>query len=777
MTLTEAYGRVAENINNTITSEPRRTSTTSSQGRNPLPLRETQERAFRRQESDLSSIEPSQPSSITAKPLDQPLPVTESLGRRGLFGVVGGSLWILGIFGFLTFLWFGQGSRPEAADATRLWRFIALHNYFPQTITLCALALRVAVSFQAAACTSMIAAIVLEKHGSQRTQVAWLSVMRSINDGPLKLCGLLVSSKGIAALLRRVEIWLAFLIIIVTSALQFSSTLLLSDINDFTIVGDLNSTQLNDIILYKKEDFAAELLGSQFISQPPVYAAFGETQAGFNATPSASGLSNTGLIQRSLLPIPGSDARSSVRNIEATSVVMTSQSACIRPQISAIYEAELFDLDETDAFGSITGTVDYKRSLESAGVRHSGLCSDTSCEDVAFECPIPSSTAGWQTVICLFDGIVGRGGTIGRSGTDERIGPVSVDPVWDPTDGVWSRNTSVVLVITTNMDYKDWESITDTNNTLPAGNPYQEWQSYQIGTGQYVNISLCSSGFSLGRFDTSMSTPGPLREPQTDLILTSKTYSTTDVQRFLGVSEPQRSHFDRNILDLKVLGTPASDAGLSPASQQAYSRPFGGNITVGRLTTAVMETVMYYQLTPGFQPNMSLSLCFFCTTDGYSVNPEISLLFNDIVTNTGRAANALLSLTTIIFSSVYYTYLSTLRVRHDARIKAITTVPAPGPCSTNGCPGFTSVTTLLFVHVLCVAIITILYVRQIRYSRHGNIWHSISQLTGNGLTDMLKEAQNAGDAEVERIVDKEYKNCKVKVGREQAGGPIEVINV
>ncbi|RYC59157.1 hypothetical protein CHU98_g7046 [Xylaria longipes] len=739
----------------------RRTSTTNSEGRNPLPLEETRGRAFRSQESDLPDTGRSRPASTTAKPLDQLLPVTESLGRGGLFGVVGGSLWILGIFSFLTFLWFGQGSRPEAADATRLWRFIALHNYFPQTITLCALALRVAVSFQAAVCTSMIAAIVLEKHGTQRTQVAWLSVMRSINDGLLKLCGLLVSSKGIVALLSQVEIWFTFLMIIVTSALQFTSTLLLSDINDFTIVGDPNSTHFGDVLLYEKDDFFVEGLGLQFLSQPPVYAVFGEAQAGFNATPTANGLSDTGLIQRSLLPIPGSDARSSVRKVEATSVVMTSQSACIRPQISAMYNAEIYDIDETDVFGYIVGTVDYKQSFEGADVRQSGLCSDTGCEDIAFECPIPSSTAGWQTVTCLLDGTV-RGD-----------GPANFDPVWDPADGVWSLNTSVVLVIATNMDYRDWKGITNTT-TLPAGNPYQEWQSYEIGTGQLVNISLCSSGFSLGRFDTSMSTLEHLREPQTDLVLTSKTYSTADVQNFMGVNEPQRSHLDRNILDLEILGTPAGDTGSSPASQLVDFTAVGGNMTVGRLTTAIIELVMYYQLTPGFQPNVSMSLCYFCTSNGYSVNPEISLLFNDIVSETGRAANALLSLTTIVFASVYYTYLSTLQVRQDARIVAITTVPAPGPCSTNGCLGFASVTTLLFVHVLCVAVITIVYVRQVRYSRHGNIWHTISQLTGDGLADMLKEAHNASDAEVERIVDKEYRNCKVKIGRKRASGPIEV---
>ncbi|KAI1349177.1 hypothetical protein F5Y01DRAFT_327702 [Xylaria sp. FL0043] len=708
-----------------------------------------------------------QPSSKVANPDDSLVSMGDSLGRRGLLGIFGGSLWILGIFGFLAFIWCGQGSKPEAADATRLWRFIALHNYFPQTITLCALALRIAVGGQAAICTSMLAAIVLEKCGAQRTQVGWLSVMRSINDGPHKLGVLLVSNKRIA-IFRHVETLLTLLLILTTLALQFSSTLLLSDINNFTIVGDLNTTQFGDILLYDKQDFYVEALGLQFLNQPPVYAVFGEVQADFNATPNADGLSDTGIVQRALLPIPESDARSSVRQVESTSLVMTSQSACIRPQINAVYSSEIYEISEQDAFGSLVGTIDYGRSFEQAGVKPGSMCGGTGCEDVAFECPIPSSTEGWATVTCLIDGIV------------RKAHPSTFDPIWDPLDGVWSLNASISLVITSNTDYSYWLSLADTS-MLPAGDPYEEWQSYNLGNGNFVNISLCSSGFSLERFDTSMSAPGRLHEPRTDLLLTSKTYSTTDVQIFLGVSEPQRNHSDRQILDLKILGPPASDSMSSPVSQSGSQpvlfAPTGGNTTVGRLTAAIIEVVMYYQITPGFQPNVSMSFCYFCTTNGYSINPEISLLFNDIATKTGRAANALLSFTTIIFSSVYYTYLSTLRVSHDARVVAATTVQVPGPCSINGCVGFASVSALLLGHVLCVILITILYLRQVRYSRYGNIWHAISQLTGDGLTDVLREAQNATDAEVERINDKEYCHGQVKVGRRGADGPIEIVNV
>ncbi len=699
-------------------------------------------------------------STATLLPTDQPLSLKESLGYRGLFGVIGGSLWVLGILGFLTFLWFGHGSKPEAADATSLWRFIALHNYFPQTITICSAALRVAVSIQATICTSMIAALILEKYGAQRCQVAWLSIMRSLNEGPLKLAELLLPKRSLAAFVR-IESWLTFLLIIETIALQFSSTLLLSDMNGFIIVGDLNNTEFGDLILYESGDFHNKYLETEFLTQPPVYAAFGEVQAGFDATPDESGVSDTGLIQRSLLPIHDFDARVSVRKAEGSTIVMSARSSCIRPRISATYSAHNDNINKDWTDGYVVGTVDYDGSFEDAGVTPGSLCTDTGCGDVGFGCFIPSivSQAGWQTTTCVFDGVVGGNG------------PPDYDPVWDPEDGLWSRNATISFVITTNMDYLDWAEVLN-ETTLPAGNPYQEWQSYDTSSGHFFNITLCSFGFGLGRFRTSMVAHRPLHEPQTQFLLTSYKHSTESVQAFMGVKRPQGNHLDRNILDLEILSAPEDAPGSSPASIPTNIGNLG-NVTAGRLTTVLMEAVMHQQLTPDFSANWSLSLCQLCHTDGYPVNPEISLLFSDTVAETGRAANALLSLMTTIFTSVYYTYLGTLQIPSSARVVATTAVETPGPCSINGCVGYITVSTLILLHVISVITITALYVAQVRYSRYGNVWHTIAQLRGDDLADILKEAHDASDAVVERSLKLHLDDKPLKLSRQKTNSLVE----
>ncbi|GAP85616.1 hypothetical protein SAMD00023353_1301210 [Rosellinia necatrix] len=711
------------------------------------------------QESHSSSERAGNVFSQEAKrPADQQLSLKESLGYQGLFGVIGGSLWILGIFGFLTFLWFGHGSN-EAADATHLWRFIALHGYFAQTITICSVALRIVVGIQATICTSMIAALILEKYGTEKRHVAWLSVMRSLNDGPLKLGGLLLSQRPRAVFLQA-ETWLTLIVIVVTIALQFSSTLLLSDINDFVIVGNQNHTQFGDLFPYDQGDFFLVLSGLEFITGPPVYATIGEVQTSFDATPDVRGVSDTGLIQRSLLPIPESQDRVSVRNAKGTTIVLSSQSSCIRPRISAIYGSNRIGVAESaeGAIGHIIGTVDYEASFTDAGVTPGSLCGVRGCGTVGFNCYIPSriGDSGWQSSRCAIDGVVGENG------------PSSYDPVWDPADGPWSKNATVSLIITTDMSSQNWTRVPE-ETVLPPGSSYQEWKSYDTVSGQF-NITLCSSGFHLDRFHTSMAAPGHLREPQAQWIKTSYAHNTTDIQSLMGAQQPQGSHADRKILDLEVLGTPEP----SSSSQLLY-HPYLGNVTSNMLILASMEILMYFQLYPEFEPNQTLALCYYCNIRAFPTNPEISLLFSDIIADTGRAANSLLSLTTTMFTSVYYGYLGTLQIPSNATTVATTVTQTPGPCSANGCSGYITVSTLILLHVVCVGAIAALYVAQTQYSRYGNIWHTVAQLRGDELIDVLGEVDNASDKAIERGWEMHDKNQSLKVDRQGPAGHITVV--
>ncbi|KAI1368997.1 hypothetical protein F5Y08DRAFT_335207 [Xylaria arbuscula] len=696
-------------------------------------------------------------STMKAPRTEPPLPLRELLGYSGLFGVIGGSFWILGIFGFLTFLWFGHGSSPEATDATLLWRFLALHNYFPQAITTCSVALRITVGIQATICTSMLAALVLEKYGVQKTQGAWLSIMRSINDGPMKLGGLLV--KGPRARFLLVETWLTFFIIIITLALQFSSTLLLSDIDDFVILGNINTTEFGDLLALQNDIDIRFYLDNNISARPPIYAAFGEVQAGFNTTPNEKGASDTGFIQRSLIPISDVNSRTSIKKIEGNTMVMGSRVSCIRPHINAEYSAFNFQGNEDVYYGYIEGTVDYNASFAEAGVTSNLPCADIECMAEKFYCVIPSTIGkedGWQAAACVFDGIGARSDYSDHTFT------------WNPLEGLWSPKTTMALVMTSNMDYMDWSKVQDIT-ILPVGDPYREWRSYDTGSGHF-NITLCSIGFNIGRFHTSMIASAPLREPQTKFDHFSAVHSTADIQSFMGVDVLQGSHTARSILDLEILG-PAE--GLLAPSQPRF---LPDNISVGQLESDLMDSIIHNQFWANNDGNTTMLLCNSCNgAASQLVHPEIGLLFSDTVSETGRAANAFLSLITTWFGLVYYTYLGDLKIPHNATVLATRTVQTPGICSKNGCPGYITVSTLILTHILSVVTIAALYVVETRYSRYGNVWHTIAQLKGDELVDVLDEAHDASDATVEQNLKMQDEAQLLKVGRQSGNGRVGVI--
>lgn len=129
-----------------------------------------------------SAVSPPQGRSI--------LPLKQSLGLSGSIVIVAGTVGLLGVFAFLTFLWVGYGSKSEAANATWAWRQIVLRGYMEQVITLAALVLTFIVSLQAAVCTSMAAALILEKWSVPKAKV---SIPIHVLSFPCRSCFVTVS--------------------------------------------------------------------------------------------------------------------------------------------------------------------------------------------------------------------------------------------------------------------------------------------------------------------------------------------------------------------------------------------------------------------------------------------------------------------------------------------------------------------------------------------------------------------------------------------------------
>lgn len=316
-----------------------------------------------------------------------PISYKESIGLGGLISLIGGSFGILGTLGFIAFLWFGYGPTPEAANATWVWRQLALRGWMSRAITLSSLALQLIIDAQVIICTSMIAALLLERCSIRRLDVARISVMRGTDSSALKLAQLVLFSKR-WAVFSHIETWLVLLLGLLGLALQFTSTILLSDLRPYVMAGDLNSSRVDSLFSYPgKNNFS--LFQGSLISNAPTYSVFSEVATGYDTSPDSAGFSDTGLKQRGLLPLVGSQNRTSVRQYSGNAMVLSSRIACMRP---AVLSGQYSTTEGEGMFGTLAGILDYSQALHEANPGANISCpSSEDCERMPFSCMIPAA--------------------------------------------------------------------------------------------------------------------------------------------------------------------------------------------------------------------------------------------------------------------------------------------------------------------------------------------------------------------------------------------------
>ncbi|KAI0404685.1 hypothetical protein F4802DRAFT_217124 [Xylaria palmicola] len=704
---------------------------------------------------------------ITPRPADQVsrLPIKETLGLSGSLSIIGGSIAALGLLSFLVFLWLGHGSN-ESADATWVWRQIAIHDRMTQAVTLLSLALRFTISLQSAVCTSMLAALVLEKRFARRSDVAWLSVMRGINDGPTKMIMTMLPSRHV---LWHVEFWLLALLALGTFGLQFSSTILLSDFTNAMIVGDVNLTRVPDLISTNGTGRTLDIVLGSFYPQAPTFGVFGEVGTSYDATPDTRGVSYTGLVQRGLLPFPEKEKRTSIRKFKGNAIVMNSKLVCMPPSFdentSFVRDGEEIEDGSVSLDISLEGRLQRGRSFREAFPHTTNpFCNADGCDSIAFSCGFPLALGPnpiyFPSTLCY----------IGRV-SDPRPIPYDYKPIWNSSRDAWSKGSQTFLVLSSSMETKgqvpsSLASLRSTRN--------DEWRTFEVKPGYFLNISLCFAGHEVDRKLVNMAADWELEEPLIQWSGATAIHNSSDVQRQMGSRFPRGSLASRNILEMKVIGEPEDGPPTSAANRKFLitNLPNPLNLSASTFTLRTEEVTVFSETAT----NNTYLNCQYCSSGGevLGVAPVAGILFSDIIAQTGRAANAILSFYTGVMWTVHYSFLSVYDIFHEAQITSTIVARTPSRCTENGCSGLISVAVLLAVHLTYVAVIATLYVRQVRFSRYGNIWHTVSQLMSEETMRDLGASNNACDKAVFRDRDDEEGENFVKLGRLE-NGRIEVM--
>ncbi|KAI1087894.1 hypothetical protein F5B19DRAFT_473635 [Rostrohypoxylon terebratum] len=398
------------------------------------------------------------------------LPLRESVGISGCFVIVGGTVGSLISLSFLIFLWAAHSPSFGAEDSPLIWRKIMLNGWMGQATTISALIIRFLTTLQATVCTAMLAAMFLERRYIRKADIVQFSVIRAINDGPQRLAGLVLSLPRVKTC---IEVFLTLSLTLGNLALQFTSSILFSDIHVSPLIGFSNQIQIPN---YSKNGLDSFVYTSPEIEQPK-YRMFGEVESNTSSIPGPNGFSDSGWKHRAILPFKSVEERTTIRTFQGNAAVFSSRASCMRPNMDAVItNSNQIELRGVWV-GLLNGTIDYGASLRDAH-HDSSFCNDHGCSKLNFESLIRSEKAS------VSDRFTGGFSFIGQVGT-KQIGYYHYG--YRNSDQPWLNISMINLVYSTNMVSEEWLAFNTTRNLSSVPSSSQgEWSSFEFIPGRFV---------------------------------------------------------------------------------------------------------------------------------------------------------------------------------------------------------------------------------------------------------------------------------------------------
>ena len=617
--------------------------------------------------------------------------------------ILGGSLVALAALAFLWYLWKAEGS-PGGANATALWRWVAVNEALLQAVTLLSAALRVVLSAQAVVGTAMVASLLLERHGVPLNNVAEVSILRSANPGPLRLTSLLLSSTSFLRT-AKMPILLMFNLLLGVVASHFFSTLLVSDLEIALLVGDPQVTALGSDM----DTGSQGLARMPVLGFPPAFTPFGEVTVPASSVEDEGGAwGDTGVVRRVFIPMAEGN-RTGLRSYDGKGFVHSSRLVCVRPMITG--GIQLGGAEDGEPTPQFLGTIDFQGTWQrNAALAFPGNCTALSCfaDAAAFNCDLPVQAPGRE---------------------DEMVSlcyptrsSFLIDPFRDPKAEPVSGLSEVILVLKSNLDSDRIATFQhQTSTSYPSEADTEDEFTTWVFDGVSLSASLC---FQQQTFDFA------------DIHLWSDHAAVVPVARWVDARWETRDA-------ARLYGTDSNTTRPMDASARGiYTVRDVKNLTKTPLTT-VLSTSSLISPNPLYRPAANRSLTLHLSQSGGHCHPQTASLFASSLSATGRPALALQALATVLASTTLRSSLPQLTVSHDATISA--SVYALVPRNTRG---IFAVAGVVLSNIGTLGGIALLFLLRTRHSKLGDTWRTVSQLVSDETQWVLDESTEYDDAAV-----------------------------
>lgn len=236
-----------------------------------------------------------------------------------------GFIILLAVIAYLFFLWFGRNSGS-------FWSRIVLSNWATTSVVISALVIRVVVKTQMALITSVLALATM-KTGVTLNKISRISSIRYSNAGPLELLHLLFGSAKYC--LSPPIFLLALLSGFLTILLQFSSTLLVSDLATNPVETPANISGNAVMPPMEENTLLEKFYTDAFVSSEPTYPIFAEfSNRGERSNDPR--IDDTDPIIRALLPVSAKAHRSRIHSFEGNASIYDARWICSQPNVTNI---------------------------------------------------------------------------------------------------------------------------------------------------------------------------------------------------------------------------------------------------------------------------------------------------------------------------------------------------------------------------------------------------------------------------------------------------------
>lgn len=482
------------------------------------------------------------------------LPIMQSLGRFDCIILLGGTVLIFPVVGFLLYLWTGESSGRSRQSTPNLWRTIALASWITRTVALCSLLLRTITTAQSAICTSLVAALLIERRRVPLSKIARLSLARDVNSGPLELLRVGLTS-GLSLASFSLEIGLLLTVALASVAIQFSTTVLMLDLGIATLAQCSNTTRHNVALSPSMIEAIGNWPEGDGSVPSTEYAISGEMETAEVDAPNNNAVSDTGVKQRALLPF-NETGRESLRSFKGPTVVMTSRASCVRPSIDATVTVNKDFLDEKysmisghilyeETFGGFNGGENLECIYDDA--LNAPVCLPTS---VKFNCSVFVGKTGssaetmndWATSVCHVPVLA-----LEQDHDPPIIGSWNRDmALWDPRAS-WPWLGMATNAKTTHIDVLERS---DTDVVLGTPVTYEQWNSYKLVDNTVINVTLCMTALNTSLAHVELTSNADKREPKQKLDPILNMPDPGEIQSFLDATTIHRNAEDRGLLSM-----------------------------------------------------------------------------------------------------------------------------------------------------------------------------------------------------------------------------------